>query len=262
MRPFRTCPRTPISCSRKDWRWPTHLRRVAARRRHHTPHGGLSPPRMDPHLRRNHEEENQLHQSAKTHTQVQMRIIAKLNFALFVLLARIVFPAACQAQGFTIQTDHTNGIYNVGDTVIWQINAIDRFLRAIAWIIPSKRGQLKQIDGGNYSVDKRRVAVLRSTFDLLPEPCSRSEIRWGASPRYPLICAGAVAAPFQNPSHPTNGPADFDSFWQSKINEGLKSVPENVELISKPSGKGQRRLLGNHHGQRSWPYPRSVGASA
>jgi len=161
----------------------------------------------------------------------------------------------CQAQPFTIKPDHTNGVYQVGDTVNWQIKAMDRAAGDVL-DYSIKSGGLKETAGGTIHLTNG-LATLQSTFSA-PGTLLAS-IRWGASPRTRAV-AGAVAAPFQiEPS--TNCPEDFDAFWQEKVKQ-LENVPENAELVSKPSGKDgvdyweitMNNIHGHIHGQLARPH--------
>jgi cephalosporin-C deacetylase-like acetyl esterase len=139
--------------------------------------------------------------------------------------------------------------------VSWQIKCNDRAAGDML-DYNIKSGGLKETAQGTIHLTNN-AATLESTFSA--PGALLATVKWGDSPRTRAL-AGAVADPFQiEPS--TNCPADFDSFWADKVKQ-LESVPEGVELISKPSGKPgvdyweitMNNIHGHIHGQLARPH--------
>src|SRR5580692_7820542 len=93
-----------------------------------------------------------------------MRTVSVSYLAIVIATLSAAFLSRnCQAQPFVIQTDHTNGIYNVSETVTWRIKAIYPYAGdSLDYSI--KRGQMKRIDGGTIHLTNG-AATLQSTFD-------------------------------------------------------------------------------------------------
>ncbi|HVU07399.1 MAG TPA: acetylxylan esterase [Verrucomicrobiae bacterium] len=147
--------------------------------------------------------------------------------AIFVLL----LAANLSRAQMTVAPDHTNGIYQVGDTVHW----------TIAWKgesnVPAAHYTLKnggQTDGGQGDLTfSNNVAELETKFTA-PNTLL-VEVKWPPENYTNRAVGGAVAALDQiTPAAPP--PKDFDAFWKAKLKE-LKNVSANPRLESVDSGK-------------------------
>jgi cephalosporin-C deacetylase len=143
----------------------------------------------------------------------------------YLVASALVCADLCRAQELTIAPDRTNGVYQVGDTVHWQIGwngqtnpppARYRFLK----------GGLNEITNGELN-STSAAAVPDTTFES--PGTMLVKVKWTADDgKERRAVAGAVAAPEQIPlSSPR--PADFDQFWNAKLKE-LKRVPANPKL--------------------------------
>jgi cephalosporin-C deacetylase len=161
------------------------------------------------------------------------------------------------AQPLTVHPDHANGIYQVGETVRWQIEwsggsnpppARYRLLKG--GLMEARQGALTFSNG---------VAALASTFDapatmlveVKGQPDGGREVR---------ATGGAVAAP-ERIALSSPRPADFDAFWQSKL-DALAQIPANPQLESVDIGRTNLaywkitldNIRGTHiHGQLARP---------
>ncbi len=162
----------------------------------------------------------------------------------------------CYGQTFTVATDRPSGVYQVGDTVRWQIQwTADSDPPAAKYVL--KSGGRKTIDQGDVSFEGR-VANVQSKF---VEPNALLlEVTWNVDRKIKRALAGVVAAPDKiQPAEPP--PADFDAFWHSKLDE-LAAVPDNPQLESAESKKSGvdywkitlDNIRGSHiHGQLARP---------
>jgi len=131
----------------------------------------------------------------------------------------------------TIVGDHPDGIYALGQPIHWRVEPGS----------PSRFGE------ASYTLKKGGLLVLRegklalaSTMEeidaTLPEPGTlllevRASVHEGRTVR---ALAGAVIAPERiQPSAPR--PADFDRFWQAKLEE-LTNTPPNPRLVPRDCG--------------------------
>jgi len=165
--------------------------------------------------------------------------------------------AACSGfcQPLILTVDHTNGVYEVGQTVHWLAHRSDATKTNLHYTI--KSGGLVEIASGTLELTNDEAAF-ESTF-AAPGTLLAS-VEWGKSPMNRAL-AGAVAAPEKiTPS--TNCPADFDEFWASKIKE-MEAIPASPQIVSKPSGKDgvdyweitMDHIGGGHiHGQLARPH--------
>ncbi|HWD18407.1 MAG TPA: acetylxylan esterase [Verrucomicrobiae bacterium] len=150
--------------------------------------------------------------------------------ATIFVFAGILSALSAIGQPFAIATDHTNGIYEVGQTVHWIVRATDE-KSTLPLHYSIKSGGLREVAQGVVYLTNGAPQIA-STFS---EPGTLlATLQWGDAPRQRSL-AGAVAAPDKiQPS--TNRPEDFDAFWDGKIRM-LKAVPESAVLTPKPSPK-------------------------
>ncbi len=145
------------------------------------------------------------------------------------LLAVALTAASADAQSLKLTPNHANGIYRLGEKIVWEaVAAGDVATNVFQYTIRS--GSLKEIAHGTLSLTDGHGSIeakLEQSGTLLAEVrASDSRLR---------ALGGAVAAPEQIPlSAPC--PADFDQFWQSQIAR-LESIPANPVLQPGDSGK-------------------------
>jgi cephalosporin-C deacetylase-like acetyl esterase len=149
----------------------------------------------------------------------------------------LALPCAnrCLAQNsppapFAISPDHSNGIYDVGQTVHWRIQAADTNAMPHAHYTLWK-GELTKLAEGDL-VFTNDVATLDSKFDA-PEHLML-EARNGAAKNSRAL-GGAIAG-MDNIKPSASRPDDFDAFWKAKLKE-LAAVPANPCLETEESGK-------------------------
>jgi cephalosporin-C deacetylase-like acetyl esterase len=151
---------------------------------------------------------------------VTRRASSPLALTIAVLLA-----AGAQAQTVSLTPDHSNGFYRAGETVRWQVAAAGAVSNEVDYVIKS---------GGLVEVAKGRTPLVAGKGEIvsrLAEPGSLlvEAAATGATGETLRILSGAVfSADKIQPSSPR--PPDFDSFWQTKLNE-LAQVPTNAVLI-------------------------------
>ncbi len=179
-------------------------------------------------------------------------------FNVFTLAAITLASAnLCLGQPLAVNPDHTNGIYQAGETVHWQIvwkgdsNPPPAHYRLL-------NGELKEAGQGDLTFSNG-VSGLDSTFDapgtMLVEVKGRIE-----AGRELRATGGAVASP-DRIALSSPRPPDFDAFWQAKLEE-LEKVPANPKLESVDIGRTNLgywkitmdNIRGTHiHGQLARP---------
>jgi len=140
--------------------------------------------------------------------------------------------AAATKPVLVVATDHTNGIYAVGEPIVWRVETgnIGAFSEA--------RYNLKQ--GGQTVLREGKLALNNSIEEVaakLSEPGTlllevKATDSQGKTTR---ALGGAIVAPGQIPVSAPR-PEDFDAFWQSKLEE-LGKAPANPSLTPGESGK-------------------------
>ena len=181
---------------------------------------------------------------------------------LFLALAALLSsqPGHAQSRGpraqMAVTPDRTNGIYEVGDTVHWQVQWLGNATSAPPTVhftilkdelTEAGRGEIALVNGSG---------TLDTRFD---EPGHiLLALTYGTNTRRTL--GGAIASPGEiKPS--SARPDDFDAFWTAKIKE-LKALPANVKLETGDAGgpgvsyaKITMDNVGGSHiyGQIAWP---------
>src|SRR6266404_3057113 len=159
------------------------------------------------------------------------------HFIFTTILAAFVFLTAaplCAAQQLTIAPFKSSGIYGVGELVGWSVSLPESITPKGDYTYIIKKNNYDVIKTGKLDLSKGR-----DTIEVrLPEPAmvyvqistpGGPDTQPGGS-----IALGAAVAPEKlEPS--ASRPADFDSFWDSKIRM-LKSIPENAVLTPSESG--------------------------
>ena len=154
------------------------------------------------------------------------RSLLSLTFVFFALVARAELE-------ISLSPSKTNGVYQLGETIIWQVKVSGDDSTAIH----QANYVLKQ--GGATVIGRGTLAFTNGTCSIqtsLSEPGTILATVTATNTSQQVIKAlgGAAVAPEKiPPSSPC--PADFDAFWQAKLDE-LSAVPENPELEKGVSG--------------------------
>lgn len=147
-------------------------------------------------------------------------------------LVAITLAASFLARGQTVTVlpDHTNGVYDPGQTIQWRIEATGATPPAsVNYTV--KKGGLTELTHGTIELTNGAATVTAT----LNEPGTLlTEVRWGDS-RGQRALGGAVVSPSKISTSSTR-PADFKDFWRNKIAQ-LEAVPALPKLDSAPSGK-------------------------
>jgi cephalosporin-C deacetylase len=137
----------------------------------------------------------------------------------FILLA-----LSATGQEMTVAPDHTNGIYQVGQAVNWQVTwSGGSNPPAAQYQLLS--GGLAEAGHGKLSFSNQ-VADLQTSFSAPGTMLVKVSWTWEGSEHRTV--AGAVAAP-QEIGLSAPRPGDFDKFWAAKIKE-LEQVPMDPKL--------------------------------
>jgi cephalosporin-C deacetylase len=154
--------------------------------------------------------------SARTHSTVG--IVSSLFFFL-------VATHLCSAQQITLTPFKASGIYDIGEKVGWKIVG-----PAGDYTYTIKKNNFDTIKTGKFDLSAES-AMIEVTLD---EPAMvYAQVSSVGGEKIPAVGA-AVAPDHLQPS--ITCPADFDSFWESKI-QLLKAVPENAVLTPSNSGR-------------------------
>ncbi len=174
---------------------------------------------------------------------------------LTLICANLCLAQNHQAPPFVISPDHTNGIYAVGETVHWRIQATGANAMAPAHYRLLK-GELTKAAEGDLKFAEG-VATLDSKFEAPGHLLLEARNGSGQTNR---ALGGAIAGMEQiKTSSPR--PDDFDAFWEAKLKE-LAAVPANPQLESAESGNKNvsywkitmDNIRGSHiHGQIARP---------
>jgi cephalosporin-C deacetylase len=160
------------------------------------------------------------------------------HFVTTVIAAVIFFLAAahlCLAQQLTLTPYKASGIYGIGEKVGWTATLPQGAVPTSGYGYTIKKNNQDVIKTGNLDFSAGR-ATIEVTLD---EPAMiyvqisppNGSIRGSGGG----MAVGAAVAPERlQPSVPP--PADFDSFWDSRI-KMLKKIPENAVLTPSDSGK-------------------------
>jgi cephalosporin-C deacetylase len=190
---------------------------------------------------------------ARMHLTRTIRTIAALIAAVFLCAI-----AQADDQPLVVSPDHADGIYQAGQPIHWSVQwkAPTTAPAAIDFVL--KRGGLTETGKGTQPL-VNGAAQIDSTLDQPGTMLAVVKAK-GADGKEVRALGGAVAGPEQiKPSAPC--PEDFESFWQSKINE-LEAVPPSPNLEKADSGKDgvdfykltMNNIRGSHiHGQLARP---------
>jgi cephalosporin-C deacetylase len=156
-------------------------------------------------------------------------------------LTTIFCALPCEAQRgqrpppqMVVAADHTNGVYQVGDTVHWSIQWLGNATNIPASIhYTLKKGELTDAGQGDLAFTNGR-AMLDTKFET-PGQLFLEVLNANGGGRGARTLGGAIASLEQiRLSAPR--PPDFDAFWAAKVKD-LEAIPENTQLESADSGK-------------------------
>lgn len=158
-----------------------------------------------------------------------------MRFKFFSIPFVVVVLAAanfCFAQQMVVAPDKSNGVYQVGETVRWQVEwKGDSNAPAARYKL--LKGGLTGAGEGDLSFSNN-IAQVETKFDA--PGTMLVEVKWKPEEgRERRATGGAVAAPDRITLSAAR-PADFDKFWKAKLKE-LQEVPTNPKLESVDVGK-------------------------
>ncbi len=133
-----------------------------------------------------------------------------------------------------VTTDHTNGIYKVGDTVQWIIrNNEQNAASECTYVL--KQGGYREIEKGSLTFGfTHGLTVLKSRIDK-PDTLLLEVRGKDSTGKVQRVLGGVVFSPDKiRPS--SQRPKDFDAFWKAKIKE-LSRVPTNPVLETADANK-------------------------
>ncbi|MEI6197897.1 MAG: acetylxylan esterase, partial [Verrucomicrobiota bacterium] len=153
-------------------------------------------------------------------TDFSRRSLFCLTFVCFALVAHAELE-------ISLSPSKTNGVYQLGETIAWQVKASGNDSAAIH----QADYVLKQ--GGATVIGRGTLALTNGTGSIqtsLVEPGTILATVTATNVSQQVIKAlgGAAVAPEKIPTS-SPCPADFDAFWQAKLNE-LSAVPEQPVL--------------------------------
>ncbi|MDA3925558.1 MAG: acetylxylan esterase [Kiritimatiellae bacterium] len=144
--------------------------------------------------------------------------------AIFLLLAtQIAFT-----QPITAIPSHADGIYKTGEKISWQIAVTGEYSSVHAVV---KENDAKVLWEGTVKLTNRK-ATLETSLDKPGMILTSLSLK--PKDKKSRLLLGAAIEPFKIPVSAPR-PADFDSFWNSKIRK-LKAIPANPVLTAADSG--------------------------
>jgi cephalosporin-C deacetylase len=159
------------------------------------------------------------------------------HFNFTVILAAFFFlaaPAFCLAQQPAITPFKSSGIYRVGESVGWTVTLPQSAAPNVDYTYTIKKNNHVVIKTGKLDLSKGRDTIEVTLQEPAMVYVQISTPGRPGTPSGDMIALGAAVAPEKLwPSVPR--PADFDSFWDSKI-KMLKAIPENAVLTPSDSG--------------------------
>src|ERR1044072_1683620 len=159
---------------------------------------------------------------------------ARRHFVFKIIAASIFLQAAahlCSAQQLTLTPYKASGIYGVGEKVGWTASLPQGAVSTGDYAYTIRKNNQDVIKTGSLDFSAGRTSI-EVTLDepamIYVQISSHGDSGKG-------MAVGAAVAPEKlRPSVPR--PADFDSFWDSKI-KMLKKIPQNAVLTPSDSGK-------------------------
>jgi cephalosporin-C deacetylase len=159
-----------------------------------------------------------------------------------IALLLILSPAAWAAEpetpaALTLTPYHPSGIYAPGETVGWKVSVNAGASAAADYTFTAKKNALDVIKTGHLDLASG-MASIEITLDgpamVYVEIWQPGASTPSAAAARPMVVGAAVAPEKLAPSVPR--PADFDSFWSSKIKQ-LQAVPAHPVLTPGASDK-------------------------
>ncbi|HXP61605.1 MAG TPA: acetylxylan esterase [Dongiaceae bacterium] len=196
----------------------------------------LCRPKRDVGLRLSAKGEKQVGLSSRASWNKGLRRVCAAAAALWTAQALVVGAAGTAetvpAPRLTIVGDHADGIYAVGQPIHWRVEpgSPSRFGAATYTL---RKGGLDLVREGKLEL----ASTMEEIDATLPAPGTLLlEVKaTDAEGKAVRALAGAVVNPERiQPSAPR--PADFDQFWQAKLEE-LAKVPARPQLVSRESGQ-------------------------
>ena len=160
------------------------------------------------------------------------------HFVTTVTAAVIFFSATahlCSAQQLTLTPYKASGIYGIGEKVGWTATLPQGAVPTGGYAYTIKKNNQDVIKTGNLDFSAGRATIEVTLSE--PAMIYVQILALGGMGRDPVgnMTVGAAVAPEKlQPSVPR--PADFESFWDSKI-KMLKKIPKNAVLAPSDSGK-------------------------
>jgi cephalosporin-C deacetylase len=143
-------------------------------------------------------------------------------------------PAAGTAPPPLVLTPYRpSGIYALGDTVGWKVSVRPGAHPAADYTFTAKQNDLRVIKSGTLDLSGGAAAIEVTLNEPAMVYVEVSPAHSGAKSE-PIVVGAAVAPEKLTPAVPP--PADFDSFWRSKI-KLLTALPANPVLHPGPSDK-------------------------
>ncbi len=154
-----------------------------------------------------------------------MKTIQRTLLALLAVVP-VALVAANGRQSGPIPTfvpDHANGIYRVGEKVVWTFEAPDGLSESSKFNYVIKKNNQVQIQDGQIDTAAGKVTIEVTVTEpaMLTLTVSRPDQNRNARKMFGV----AVAPTDLKPVLPK--PKDFDAFWKAKI-DGLHKIPENA----------------------------------
>jgi cephalosporin-C deacetylase len=126
-----------------------------------------------------------------------------------------------------------SGIYTQGETVGWKVSLRPGAHAATGYTFTAKKNDLQIIKTGPLDLTGGSSATIEVTLNEPAMVYVEISARDGQQAK-PVVAGAAVAPEKLQPAVPR--PADFDSFWRSKIRQ-LKAIPAHPVLQPGPSDK-------------------------
>jgi cephalosporin-C deacetylase len=174
-----------------------------------------------------------------------------LCLLLFLTFGSLASLSAA-TKNFTIQCDHPNGVYAIGETVTWSISYKDPAggTTPVSTFTVKKDGQ-DEVNKGKLDLSSGSTTITGTRA----EPGALLLEIFGDDPKQPLpiAVAGAVFDPDKiQPAAPA--PKDFNEFWKTKLEElaavPIEPVEESAEAPNSDSVNYYKVTLNNIRGTK------------
>jgi cephalosporin-C deacetylase-like acetyl esterase/lysophospholipase L1-like esterase len=164
-------------------------------------------------------------------------LLSLLACAFPVFPAEKSAPAAASPLPITLTPYKPSGIYALGEPVGWKIAVRPGAQAHADYTFTAKKNNLEIIKTGHLNLGDGHAAIELSLSEpaMVYVEVSRSAASEGDNNKEtPLVVGAAVAPEKLQPAVPA--PADFESFWRSKI-KLLRAIPANPVLMRGTSDK-------------------------